>query len=160
MARCKAGTVYKLARTLGTTVEQLLQGDAEYADTDTDGLRKSFEVFAGNVCHRIKDIGDLEFIVEVIESGDIRRYYERTWYEESFYLLAAVDYLSRVNGLPPCADYEDIRSRRLAEPVYTKDVVMLSLLLKNDRLKEKATRDAIPEFKRFNIMEGDIRDVI
>ncbi|MDR0518845.1 MAG: helix-turn-helix transcriptional regulator [Clostridiales Family XIII bacterium] len=173
MEKCAAGTVYKLARALGVTMEHLLceywseygSGSAGAADkvdtTDADGgVRTSFETFASNVCHRVKDIGDIAFIVEVLESGDIRRYHERGWHVESFYLLAMVDYLSRINGLPPCVDFEDIRAGRLSEPLYTADVASLSIVLKTDRLKKRAVREALPEFKRFNIMEGNIRDVV
>jgi transcriptional regulator with XRE-family HTH domain len=164
MDKCTAGTVYKLARALGVAMERLLaehctECDEDYAGTG-GGVRASFETFASNVCHRVKGVGDIAFIVEVLESGDIRRYHERAWHVESLYLLAMVDYLSRINGLPTCADFEDIRARRLSEPIYTADVASLSIVLKTDRLKKKAKREAIPEFKRFNIMEGNIRDVI
>jgi plasmid maintenance system antidote protein VapI len=160
MAKCKAGTVYKLALALDTTMERLLDEDGRYAeDTDAD-RRASFETFASNVCHRVKDIGDIAFIIEALESEKIRKYYERMWYPECFYLLATVDYLSRVNGLPPCAEFEDIRPKKLSETLYSPSVTAMSIVLKTDILKKKAEKEAIPEFKRFNIMEGNIRDAV
>ena len=38
--------------------------------------RGSFELFKSNVCHRLKELGDLNFIIETLEKDDIRKYYE------------------------------------------------------------------------------------
>ena len=53
--------------------------------------RCNFELFKSNVCHRLKESGDIDFLIETLEKDMIREYYNRKWYLECFYLLAMVD---------------------------------------------------------------------
>ncbi|MCL1896414.1 MAG: helix-turn-helix transcriptional regulator [Clostridiales bacterium] len=149
--KCTAETVYKLARALGTTVEDLLADRLEY--------RSSFEAYKSNVCHMVKDMGDIDFIIETLESGRIRKLFDRKWYPESLYLLAMVDYLSRENGLPVCADYSDIRAAKLKETIYPASVIAMCSVSHSDQPKNDSLEQAILEFKRVGIVEGEIRNV-
>ena len=97
--------------------------------------------------------------IDILKENQIRTYWERQWYRESFYLLAMVDYLSRENGLPLCNDYEDIRNCTLPEPLYPWDVVLAAKLDDSLDRKEQCLKEAIPEFLRFNIIESEIRNV-
>lgn len=72
--------------------------------------RSTFDVFRSEVCHQVKYMGDIEFIIYTLESGRIRHYFDKGWYPESPYLLAMVDYLSRENSLALCREFNDIRS--------------------------------------------------
>jgi hypothetical protein len=129
---------------------------------DEDGLTKaqcSFEIFKSNACHRVKDLGDMEFIIETLESGEIRELYDRNRYREALYLLAMVDYLSRINGLPPCMDYNDIRSRKLEKPCFPAGILVSYAATGDENLKREAIEGAIPEFLRFNLVESGVRDV-
>ncbi len=148
---CTGETLYKLAKALDVTIEDLLADSMEH--------RQSFDVYKSNVCHLVKGMGDLEFIIETLETDKIRRLYQRGWYRESLYLLAMVDYLSRENDLPICNDYGDIRSVRLREPIYPSSVVTMSVLAHDEQPKRDSYERAIPEFKRFNIIEGEVRNV-
>ena len=121
--------------------------------------RSAFDVFKSNVCHQVKDMGDIDFIIHTLETDQIREYFDRKWYPESLYLLAMVDYLSRESNLPLCREYADIRTFKLAEPLFPLSVVMADAVMKNSRWKTDSIRDAIPEFMRFNIVEGDVRNV-
>ena len=69
--------------------------------------RCSFELFKSNVCHWLKEEGDIDFLIQVLESDLIRKYYNRKWYLESFYLLGMLDYPMRRKT--PCFSYGDIR---------------------------------------------------
>ncbi|MBQ1389649.1 MAG: hypothetical protein IIY78_08480, partial [Clostridia bacterium] len=60
--------------------------------------RADFETFKSNTCHHVKDMGDLDFIVSVIRSDEIRKLYDRGWYPEALYLLAMLDYISGVTA--------------------------------------------------------------
>lgn len=121
--------------------------------------RNHFEIFKSSICHLAKDKGDMDFIIDVLRENEIRKYWDRKWYPESFYLLAMLDYLCRENGLPICKDYDDIRKYKLSEPIYPRDV-MLALKLDPALDKRKSSRDnAIPEFLQYNIVEGEIRNV-
>ena len=84
---CTGENLYRIAKALDVTIEDLLAESMEY--------RQNFDTFKSNVCHRVHDVGDLDFIIETLESDKIRKLYQRGWYPESLYLLAMVDYLSR-----------------------------------------------------------------
>ncbi len=137
----------------------------EYLPEDTDKKRYrvqriDFDLFKSNVCHRLKELGDLPFVVETLESRDIRDYYERAWYPESFYLLAMLDYLSRLHHLPLCTAYADIRQQRLSRPLFPSSVLALDLMADSTQAQEDALQEAIPEFLHFNLVECEIRDIV
>jgi len=157
LEKCSAGTLYKIAHVLGTTVDSLLESNIESSNKEE---RLPFSIFRGNICHYVKDIGDVEFIIETLEKDRVRELYSMSWYPESFYLLAMVDYLSRVNNLPICNNYNDIRNNRLKKPLYSPDVLLQSKMFNTNGFKQSAETHAIPEFLRFNIIEGDIRNVV
>lgn len=124
--KCAAETVYKLAKALGIAMEELLQEHMEKGTAVP--YRSKFEIFKSNVCHLVKDKGDIDFIIDTLKSGKIRDYWNREWYPESFYLLAMVDYLSKENGLPLCKDYDDLRNCTLPEPLYPRDIMLMEKL--------------------------------
>ena len=153
--KCAAGTLYKIAKVLGVTVDSMLENNSE----DRVDYRCSFETFKSNTCHHVKDIGDVDFIIETLEADEIRKLYERSWYREALYLLAMVDYLSRINDLPLCTNYNDIRAQKLEKPCFPAGVIVSYAATGDERIKEKALANAIPEFLRFNIVEGEVRNV-
>lgn len=122
--------------------------------------RCSFELFKSNVCHCLKEEGDIDFLIQVLESDLIRKYYNRKWYLESFYLLGMLDYISRINDVPMCSEYDDLRQQRMQEIVYPVGVLLTARVLGDESIKEQALKEAIPEILRFNIVESDIRNVI
>ncbi len=152
LEKCSAETIYKLAKALKVTMETLLE---PYI-----AERCSFELYKSNVCHRVKAMGDIEFVVDVLESNQIRKYYERKWYPECFYLLAMLDYLSRENDIPTCTDYNHLRVQKLDRILYPASVIAASVAMNDQSIKEKAYREAIPEFVQFNIVESEVRDVV
>lgn len=155
--KCAAETVYKIAKALGIAMEELLRERME-GDIAVP-YRSKFETFKSNVCHLVKDKGDIDFIIDTLKSDKIRDYWRREWYPESFYLLAMVDYLSKENGLPLCREYDDIRSRTLSEPLYPRDIMLMAKLDSSLDMREQSRKEAIPEFMRFNIVESEIRNV-
>lgn len=121
--------------------------------------RPPFEQFKSNVCHRVKNMGDIPFMIQLLESNQIRSFYERKWYPEALYLLAMLDYLSRENDVPLCDNYNDIRATKLQRPVYPSSVMVMCEVMNSDVPKEECLQKAIPEFLRFNIVECDVRNV-
>lgn len=152
LKKCSAETVYRIAKALDVSMEDILW--------EVMLERPSFDLYKSNVCHDLKVLGDEEFIAETLQRNDIRTFYERRWYRESLYLLAMLDYISRVNDIPICSDYDDIREFKLAEPVYPLSVIATSVAANNDDAKREAFEASIPEFKRFNIVESEVRNVI
>ena len=152
MEKCSAETIYRIAHALDVTMEDLL--------APCFLKRSSFENFKSTVCHRVKELGDLDFILDTLESQDIRTYYDREWYPESLYLLAMLDYISRENDIPLCDDYDDLRRCRLEKPIYPAGIRAASAASKTDVAMKQAEAEAIPEFKRFNIIENEVRNVV
>ena len=152
LKKCSAETVYRLAKALGVTMEELL--------ADSMAERADFELFKSEVCHTVRSLGDAGFIVDTLEKQTIRAYYDRKWYPESLYLLAMLDYISRENGVPLCSEYNDLRRCRLAKPIYPASVLAVCAAAGNDAAKKASLSAAIPEFKRFNIVECEVRNVV
>lgn len=123
-------------------------------------IRCSFDTFKSNVCHRVKDIGDISFIIEILKSNIINEYFDKKWYAESLYLLAMIDYLSRINNVPICTDYDNLRTFRLEKVLYPTSALLDSSITNNPNLLQEYYDNSIPEFKRFNIVENEVRDVV
>lgn len=153
--KCAAGTIYKIAKVLGVSVDFLLENNKERSAD----YRCSFETFKSNTCHHVKDLGDIDFIIETLETDEIRKLYNRQWYREALYLLAMVDYLSRLNSLPICTNYNDLRCKKLEKPYFPASIAVSYAATGDERIKNEAVANAIPEFLRFNIVESEVRNV-
>lgn len=114
------------------------------------------DIFVSNVCHRVHDMGELDFIVDTLQSDIIFRYWEENNQFQALYLLAMVDYLCRKNDIPRCENYNELRSFSFKEPIYPMDVLLTSKLFPDRDIKKEAIDNSIPEFIRFNIVECDI----
>ena len=152
LEKCSAETIYKLAKVLDISMEELLE--------PCFCERAGFENFKSSVCHRLKEQGDYEFIIETLNSQEIETFYKRKWYPECLYLLAMLDYVSRENDIPLCEDYDEIRQCKLERPVYPAGIRALCAATRSDEAKKQAYETAIPEFKRFNIIENEVRNVV
>ena len=131
----------------------------EVRSTEEVQPRLPLEQFKSTVCHRVKYMGDIPFMIQLLESDQIRELYEKKWYPEALYLLAMLDYLSRENDVPLCKNYKDIRTTKLLHPVYPSSIVVMCAVMNSDAPKEECLQEAIPEFLRFNIVECDVRNV-
>lgn len=101
LEKCSAETIYYISKVLGISMESLIE---PYLDKRCD-----FTLFRSNTCHKLKELGDIDFVIEVLEKDEIRWYYKKQWYRESLYLLAMLDYVSRENNIPICTQYDDLR---------------------------------------------------
>ena len=153
--KCNVGTLYKIAKALDVTIDYLLENNYVY----TEDYIFSFETFKSNTCHQVKDLGDIDFIIEALETDKIRQLYDEQQYRESLYLLAMVDYLSRLNDIPICTNYNDIRKKKLKKPYFASGTILSFAALGDEHIKKDAIEKAIPEFMRFNIVESEIRNV-
>lgn len=150
LEKCSAETVYRLATALGVSMEELLEPYMV--------KRTSFELYKSSVCHRLKELGDIPFIIDTLESNDIRTYYEKKWFPESLYLLAMLDYISKENDVPLCTDYDDLRSAKLEKTLYPASIIAMEAV-GNITSKAEALLKAIPEFLKYNIVENEVRDI-
>ena len=69
--KCTAETIYKLARTLHLTVEELLTKCFK-EDENAPNLR-DFEIYKSNICHLVKDKGDIDFIIDILKENQIKQ---------------------------------------------------------------------------------------
>ena len=118
--KCSAETIYKIAQALNVSMESIL--------APCFVKRSSFENFKSTICHRVKELGDINFIIDTLESRNVSMYFERKWYPESLYLLAMLDYISRENDIPICDEYDDLRHCQLKSPVYPASVLAMSAM--------------------------------
>ena len=158
MRKCSVETLYKIAKALDVTIEELLEAN-DREESEHKEYRSSFEIFKSNVCHMVKDMGDLNFIIDTLENDRIRVLYKKKWYPETLYLLAMIDYLSRVNDIPICTNYNDIRRLKLAKTLYPSGILLEAAITNNEEIKIEARKNAIPEFIRFNIVESEVRNL-
>lgn len=154
--KCAADTLYKIARVLNVSMESLIEQEMQVYATPR---RTSFEVFKSNVCHLVKDKGDIDFIIEILSSDEIDKLYKRKWFAECFYLLAMVDYLSRENGIPLCTRYDNIRRQKMQEVIYPVGVILMDEAMDTDSNRKESIRNSIPEFIKYNIVESEVRNV-
>lgn len=152
LEKCSVETLYKLCKALDIDMMKLIE--------ERMMPRCSFELFKSNVCHQLKELGDKGFIINTLETDVIREYYERQWYPECLYTLAMLDYVSRINNIPICTNYNDIRCMRLQDIMYPSSIVALAALNQSRDVKKESRQKSIPEFMRFNIVECEVRNVI
>lgn len=152
LEKCSAETIYRIAKALGVSMESLIEPCID--------KRCDFELFKSNVCHKLKELGDIDFVIELLQEDSIRKYYQKKWYAESLYLLAMLDYISKENDIPICTKYDDMRSLKLKTTLYPASVLVAAKVSKSDELKQRCIKEAIPEFMRFNIVENEVRNVV
>lgn len=151
--KSSAETVYRLAKALGVPMEELV------APAMAEEERPSFELFRSHICHMVKEQTDILFLIEVLQKDTVRELADKKWYPEALYLLAMIDYLSRINSVPICNRYNDLRASKLQEPLFPQSLVLAAKITNDKSLLSKAVEEAIPEFSRFNIIESEVRDV-
>jgi transcriptional regulator with XRE-family HTH domain len=70
--KCAVDTLFILAKTLNVIIYVLMGSGTDY--------RQSFEAFKSTICHQVHNMGDIDFIIMVLESGEIRRLLQEQWY--------------------------------------------------------------------------------
>lgn len=117
--------------------------------------RMDFELFKSDICHKIKYKTDQEVIQFVLDNQMIERYLKKHWLPECLYCLALIDYMCRINNYKNIKKYEPLRQIKLPITLYPTS----ALYIKDDARRQEYINNAIPEFLRHNIVEGDIRNV-
>jgi len=54
LEKCSAETIYRISKVLGVSMERLIEPCFD--------KRSDFELFKSNTCHRLKELGDIEFV--------------------------------------------------------------------------------------------------
>lgn len=64
LEKCSAETVYRLSQALDVSMEILIEPYMQ--------KRTSFELFKSSICHRLKEMGDIAFMIDLLKSREIR----------------------------------------------------------------------------------------
>ena len=128
-----------------------LQGRMRYLNSFWTFLQKE---------NLVKDKGELSFIRDMLCSDEVSKLYERKWYAECLYLLAMIDYLSRKNDIPLYNGYDKLRTGKLDKVLYPSGIMAMYSLSGDESILIKSFDESIPEFKRFNIVENEIENVV
>jgi len=148
LLKCNAETLYRLARVLGVSMEDLLESEMKKKSRSD-----SFDTFRNDECRQLKKMGDIPYLIALLESGRIQKLYHDAILPQAFYLVAMADYLSGLHNVPLCKDFHAIRKKKLAKAIYP----FSSKTANNPAGFKKLEEAALPEFKRFAIMEDDVR---
>ena len=148
---CSIKTINRLSIALNIPITKLIANELEY--------RMPFEEFKSEICHILKSHGDIKFIEYILTNNTIIDYFNKSWFEESFYSLALLDYVSKRNSIPLAKEYDFLRNKRLKNKVFPRDTMLVNKLNKNTKKKKEILKLAIPEFLKYNIVETNISDV-
>jgi transcriptional regulator with XRE-family HTH domain len=147
-------TAHKLAETFRISLDQL------YRDFEETELNSNYDALRSEICHQLKDQGDMEFLDQLLSSDQVEKLYKRRLYFHCFYLVGLCDYLCRIHQLPLPKEYEEIRSHKLRKSAVPLSLEMLEKIDPKNPEILRAKTAAIPEFARFNILEGNVRDAL
>lgn len=118
-----------------------------------------FDLFRSEICHWVKRFGYSEFVYNVLYMDIIVMYWNEKRYFEALYLLAMVDYLSRIIDIDLFSRFDDLRKMKLDTRYYPRSILILDECEPEKNWLETSWEIAIPEFKRFNIVEAKIDEV-
>ena len=107
----------------------------------------------------LKNWDSKKFIVSVLKTDKVTDYMNKKWYPEALYLLAMLDYVSRINNIPICKKYNSYRSAKLSEVIYPASVVVEAKVMNDESILKDSITNSIPKFMRFNIVESEVFDV-
>jgi predicted transcriptional regulator len=131
----------------------------EQKENVNQGDRMKFENYKSEICHDLKRKGDMQFIISYLKADEVRKLYNQHQYIQCLYLLAMIDYLCRINNLPLCKEYDDIRACKIKQIVYPASVEIMYRVLNDEKILREARENSIPEFIQHNIVESEVRDI-
>ena len=152
---CSVMTVLKISKVLGVSIESLISDEK---DLDVK-VRTDFETFKSNVKHMVKE-NPVNFIDYVHMNQLINQYVNLSYFPEALYLLAMIDYLSRIYEKPIVNAYNNLREYKLNDRLYPASIVVMSQINPDSNILNESYESSIEEFKRFNIVESEIDNIV
>ena len=154
---CSVSVMSKMAKALKVSIDDLYD-ILLYDNMSLFAFDTSFDIFKSNVCHELKNLGDMDFIRRYLSNNEIAELYNAKKYKESLYLLSLIDYLSKENNIPLVSEYDEIRNKKLNKIYVSKS---LYFLLRNRIVKvSDVFKECLIDFLKHNIVEAGIRNVI
>lgn len=171
MENCEAGTVKRIADSLGVSMECLLSDDDPNVEKEVSMSIESliFQHFRAKMLLLIASMPISMFVEctcridEKTHTDLIHETYEQGFRMNALYLLALVDYLCRRFNQPLPKHLDDLRCKRLDHREYPFN--MIYYLVDAENIVEHVEHDlatAIPEFARVGFVETEeyINDLI
>ena len=121
--KCSVSTVYKIAQALDVSVETVINTKTNSINLN---IQSDFEIFRSNVKQAININDPYTFIKYVQNKNSIKKLYDDDYYFEAFYLLATIDYLSRIYNIPILIEYNDLRKYKLQDRLYPASVINMA----------------------------------
>lgn len=153
---CSMEMGYKISKVLDISMEQLyFESEKEKFDY------QKFDMFKSNVCHMVKNLGELGFIEKSLKEDFTDYYWNLKQYPQAYYMLAMTDFLSERNGVPLYINYHDHRLHKLNEMVFPYSAILEIAMnpQKKEEIQNRYIEHAEPVFLKYGIVEGDVFNV-
>lgn len=137
LEECQYRTLKKIALFLNVSMDALVYE------------KEDFQTFRNKLHHEIKDTDSVEIVLEILETKKIDYYLMHHDNLKALYLLSLLDYFSNQNKIPLCAEYSELRMKKLEKPYYV-----------GDKAQFETCDNCIDEFVKHNIYEGDLYDAV
>lgn len=144
---CRLDTLYKMSEYFGVSMDEL------YVNLKRIDFHDDFEIYKNDLCHFVKRKPGAT-IKQMLLDDTVSKYWEEGKYLYALYSLAMIDYISKKYNVPLYVDYDYYRKQKLKNPWFPNSINVRLYLFHEDF--NLVTRDAIPEFKKYNIYEGDL----
>lgn len=178
----KKVTGYALSKKTGipyTTINDLVNGKtiiqnvslkhalliADYLRIDVKELNNldtltmvDFRYFRNNLLADLKRQKLKDFVKSILSKKEIDFYYKNNAKANAFYLLALIDYISRIENEPIHTErYNNLRKEKLDNPLFVgSNIITFDSI---EEAEKQLNIHVIPEFKKFNIIEEDVFNV-
>lgn len=153
---CSMEMGYKISKVLDISMEQLyFESEKEKFDY------QKFDMFKSNVCHMVKNLGELGFIEKSLKEDFTDYYWNLKQYPQAYYMLAMTDFLSERNGVPLYINYHDHRLHKLNEMIFPYSAILEIAMnpQKKEEIQNRYIEHAEPVFLKYGIVEGDVFNV-
>lgn len=153
---CSMEMGYKISKVLDISMEQLyFESEKEKFDY------QKFDMFKSNVCHMVKNLGELGFIEKSLKEDFTDYYWNLKQYPQAYYMLAMTDFLSERNGIPLYINYHDHRLHKLNEMIFPYSAILEIAMnpQKKEEIQNRYIEHAEPVFLKYGIVEGDVFNV-
>lgn len=153
---CSMDVGYKISKVLDVSMEQLyFESEKEKFDY------QKFDMFKSNVCHMVKNLGELGFIEKSLIEDFTGHYWHLKQYPQAYYMLAMTDFLSERNDIPLYDKYHDYRKQKLNEMVFPYSAILEIAMnsSKKEEIQNRYIEHAEPIFLKYGIVEGDVFNV-
>ena len=122
---------------------------------------QNFEVFKSDYCHMLAKKEPIEVVKYILDNDQINYLVNQKKYKESLYLLALCKYIIKKYDLKiSLTKYNELNNKRIKCMIFPIDTLLSASILNDINIIKDAYDKAIPEFKRFNIIEVELYDSV